>query len=189
MPLYVPINSGCAFFRFIFFLFQNRDFDPLRFCLEYLRRDPTSMIISQIFLPRKCSKTLFKQQQASKQSKTRFFAFSKSDSPRSRLKYVAFPCRRTSRFFDIKTTHRRSRLKYVAFPCRRTSRFFDKKQQTDGRVSSISPFRVSGHPVFSTKNNTPTVASALASRVSRLFVSVDISNTLHLFIKNKSFFI
>ena len=146
------------------------------------------MIISQIFLPRKCSKTLFKQQQASKQSKTRFFAFSKSDSPRSRLKYVAFPCRRTSRFFDIKTTHRRSRLKYVAFPCRRTSRFFDKKQQTDGRVSSISPFRVSGHPVFSTKNNTPTVASALASRVSRLFVSVDISNTLHLFIKNKSFF-
>ena len=138
--------------------------------------------------------------------------FVSADIPLNAFDYI-FPCRRTScfstknntptvasqvcrfsvsadiPFFRQKTTHRRSRLKYVAFPCRRTSRFFDKKQQTDGRVSSISPFRVSGHPVFSTKNNTPTVASALASRVSRLFVSVDISNTLHLFIKNKSFFI
>ena len=48
-------------------------------------------------------------------------------------------------FFDKKTTHRRSRLMTLAFPCRRTS-------------------------CFSTKNNTPTVAS----QVCRFSVSADI---------------
>ena len=60
-----------------------------------------------------------------------------------------FPVSADIPFFRQKTTDRRSRLKYLAFSCQRTSRFFDKKQHTDGRVcariTGISPFRVRGH--------------------------------------------